>query len=181
MKERTAVDNRFKAIALGSVAALLLAAMLVASSGANAAPTQRAGMGVAVNVAKTKLGQIIVDARGHTVYLFEKDAKGRSACYGKCTTFWPPLLSTVKPTAGPGVKATLLGLVARKDGTHQVTYAGHPLYGFVNDKAAGQTTGEGIKAFGGGWDVLSPAGAKIEGAKSTSGSTSGGYGKGYGG
>ncbi len=115
-----------------------------------------------VKTGNSSLGRIIVDARGRTLYLFEKDSRRRSACSGACATYWPPLLTKTKPIAGRGTKQSLLGVIRRSDGTRQVTYAGHPLYRFVQDTKPGQTNGEGSQAFGAGWDALSPAGKKIE-------------------
>jgi predicted lipoprotein with Yx(FWY)xxD motif len=108
------------------------------------------------------LGRILVDSRGHTLYLFEKDRRGMSACSGLCTTYWPPLLTNGKSIAGKGVKRSLLGSIRRADGTRQVSYAGHPLYHFFGDTKRGQTNGEGLTDFGASWDALSPAGKKIE-------------------
>jgi len=71
-------------------------------------------------------------------------------------------LTRGKPVAGAGVKAKLLGVTKRKNGTHQVTYAGHPLYRYTADAKPGQTTGEGLNLFGGGWDVVAPSGKKID-------------------
>jgi predicted lipoprotein with Yx(FWY)xxD motif len=71
-------------------------------------------------------------------------------------------LTRGKPVAGAGVKAALLGVTRRKDGTRQVTYAGHPLYRYTLDTRAGQTTGEGSTLFGAGWDAVAPSGKKIE-------------------
>ena len=65
--------------------------------------------GATVNLHKTKLGAILVNSKGHTLYLFKKDRNGKSSCTGSCATFWPPLLAHGKPTAGSGVKAALLG------------------------------------------------------------------------
>jgi len=115
-----------------------------------------------VGVANSTLGRIVVDNKGRTLYLFEKDKNRRSACYGLCTTYWPPLLTHGKPVARTGVRQSLLGVTRRANGSEQVTYAGHPLYRFVEDRQAGQTKGEGLQEFGGGWEVLSPAGKKIE-------------------
>jgi predicted lipoprotein with Yx(FWY)xxD motif len=115
-----------------------------------------------VGVASSRLGRIIVDGKGRTLYLFEKDKRGRSACYGQCATYWPPLITHGKPVARPGVKRSLLGTTRRANGSQQVTYAGHPLYRFALDTKPGQTKGEGLNDFGAGWDVLSPAGTKIE-------------------
>jgi predicted lipoprotein with Yx(FWY)xxD motif len=98
----------------------------------------------------------------HTLYLFEKDRRGGSACAGLCTTYWPPLLTNGKSIAGKGAKRSLLSKIRRADGTHQVTYAGHPLYFFSGDARSGQANGEGLTDFGAGWYALSPAGKKID-------------------
>jgi predicted lipoprotein with Yx(FWY)xxD motif len=114
-----------------------------------------------VSTAKTGLGQILVDSRGRTLYLFGKDRNGKSACSGQCATFWPPLIAKGKPQVTGGAKASLLGTTKRADGRRQVTYNHHPLYTFVKDKAKGQTKGEGVTAFGGQWNAISRTGAKV--------------------
>jgi Secreted repeat of unknown function len=73
----------------------------------------------------------------------------------------PPLLTTGKPVAGPGVRASLLRTTKRKDGTLEVTYGGHPLYSFVTDRKPGDTTGQGLNQFGSPWWVLSAAGKEV--------------------
>ena len=87
----------------------------------------------------------------------------------------------MKPRPGKGVRASLLGLTKRTDGKRQVTYAGHPLYTFVGDKRATQTTGEGLTDFGAAWDVVSATGRAVEPTTSDSGGTGNGYGGSYGG
>jgi predicted lipoprotein with Yx(FWY)xxD motif len=129
-----------------------------------------------IAVANSGLGKILVDGRGHTLYLFQKDKRGKSACSGQCALYWPPLVTTGKPVAKSGAKTSLLGTVRRADGRLQVTYNHHPLYTFVQDTKRGQTTGEGLVEFGAEWDVLSPAGAKVE--ESGSAAPAGGYGGG---
>jgi predicted lipoprotein with Yx(FWY)xxD motif len=140
-----------------AAAALSAAALVAAAFGetSSAAPPQ-ASKGALVALGKTTLGTVLVDARGRTLYLFEKDKHGKSACYAACAAYWPPLLSTAKPRPGRGVRASLLALTKRTDGKRQVTYAGHPLYTFVGDTKTGQTTGEGLKNFGAAWDTLAP-------------------------
>ena len=108
-----------------------------------------------------KPGTILVDGNGKTVYLFVADKGTASSCYTSCATIWPPVLTTGAPIAGTGATASLLGTTTRTDGKVEVTYAGHLLYYFVQDKKAGDTTGQGINGFGGLWWVLSPAGAAI--------------------
>jgi predicted lipoprotein with Yx(FWY)xxD motif len=108
-----------------------------------------------------KLGQILVDDKGMTLYLFVADTGTASTCYTTCATIWPPVLTTGAPQPRTGAQASLLGTATRTDGKVEVTYAGHPLYYFVQDKAAGDITGQGINGFGGLWWVLSPAGAAI--------------------
>jgi predicted lipoprotein with Yx(FWY)xxD motif len=114
-----------------------------------------------VEVHSTSLGRILVNSRGHTLYLFKKDSRGKSACTGACAQFWPPLRASGAPTAGSGVSASKLGTIRRSDGKPQVTYKGHPLYTFVMDTKAGQTHGQGLTAFGGSWFTLSRAGNQI--------------------
>jgi predicted lipoprotein with Yx(FWY)xxD motif len=114
-----------------------------------------------VHIANSRLGRILVDGKGVTLYDFVKDKGTTSVCYGACAALWPPLITHGKPIAGPGVRASLLGTTKRKDGKLEVTYNGHPLYYFVTDRKPGQTTGQGVNQFGGPWWVLSPAGKEI--------------------
>jgi len=173
---------------LAGAAVIPLAALVVAGCGggsgnakASAAPPKTATVSVrtaTVRVANSRLGKILVDSRGHTLYLFKKDAARKSACFGACATFWPPLRANGKPTVGAGARASLIGTSARSDGARQVIYNGHPLYTFVMDKKAGDTNGEGKTAFGGRWFAVSAAGKQVSPKTvsrqaSTSGSASG--------
>jgi predicted lipoprotein with Yx(FWY)xxD motif len=120
---------------------------------------------VTVNAKAVSIGKILVDAKGRTLYLFEKDKdmKGKSACDNACAAEWPPLLTTGKPNAGPGVKAEWLGTITRPDGKVQVTYHNWPLYYFVDDKAPGDMAGQGVTAFGAKWYVVgAEKGEKLE-------------------
>jgi predicted lipoprotein with Yx(FWY)xxD motif len=94
-------------IAAAALAATVLGA--AALSDASSASPPRASKGALVALRTTTLGKVLVDARGRTLYLFEKDKRGRSACYGGCATYWPPLLSSAKPRPASGVRASLLG------------------------------------------------------------------------
>jgi predicted lipoprotein with Yx(FWY)xxD motif len=137
------------------------AAVVIAAIGAGLALAGRSDGGARVKLAKTSDGTILVDSKGITLYDFVKDKGTTSACYGACAALWPPLITTGKPVAGPGVRASLLGTTRRKDGKLEVTYGGHPLYYFVTDRKPGQTTGQGVNQFGGPWWVLSAAGKEI--------------------
>ena len=108
------------------------------------------------------LGKVIVDAEGMTMYDFHKDKGTTSACYGACAEAWPPLLTKGMPTTTGGAEASLIGVTKRKDGTEQVTYDGHPIYGFFEDKKPGETNGNDVDAFGGEWYALMPNGEEPE-------------------
>jgi predicted lipoprotein with Yx(FWY)xxD motif len=103
-----------------------------------------------------------VDGSGRTLYLFAADKAGMSTCYGNCASVWPPLLASGTPVAGTGLDQMLLTTAARKDGTVEVVYNGHPLYYFISDKQAGDTTGQAISSFGADWYALSAAGNKVD-------------------
>jgi predicted lipoprotein with Yx(FWY)xxD motif len=114
-----------------------------------------------IEVRRTGLGKILVDSSGRTLYLFKEDPQGRSRCSGNCAVNWPPLLTTGRPTAGSGIKASELATTRRSGGKTQVVYNGHPLYRFIGDRKPGSTTGEDLSAFGAFWFVVSPAGNEI--------------------
>ena len=118
--------------------------------------------GTTIKVASSRLGQILVDSSGRTVYLFLADSGTTSNCNSPgCVQNWPPVLTNGAPQAGSGVSASLLGTTSRKDGTTEVIYAGHPLYYFIADTQPGQVSGQGIDAFGAPWYVVSPSGMQI--------------------
>ena len=127
----------------------------------SAAPSPVA-TGTTIKTANSRLGEILVDANGRTVYLFVADMGTSSTCNSaSCVQNWPPVLTKGTPQAGPGAAASLLGTTTRRDGTIEVTYAGHPLYYFIADRQPGQVTGQGIDAFGGPWYVVAPSGKQI--------------------
>jgi predicted lipoprotein with Yx(FWY)xxD motif len=156
------------------LAAVVLAGCGGASTGSASSPTTANGRPATVGVASDgNLGKILVDSQGRTLYLFQKDDGTKSACYGACATAWPPLRASGKPTIGGGADASLVATAARSDGKPQVTYGGHPLYLYQGDQKPGDTNGQGLTAFGGGWFTLSPSGTQVAGKPSGSG---GGYG-----
>jgi len=103
-------------------------------------------------------GAYLVDAEGMSLYAFLRDTDGESACYDQCAAAWPPLLTEDAPVALDDVDGDLLGTTERTDGTTQVTYAGWPLYFFVQDEAAGDVAGQGVNDV---WYLVSPAGEVI--------------------
>jgi predicted lipoprotein with Yx(FWY)xxD motif len=156
-------------VALGAVIALAAAACggnssnnSSGSSGGSAAATTSGGAATTISVRTTKLGKILVDQQGRTLYLFEKDKSPTSTCSGACAAAWPPETSQGAPKAGSGTTAGWLTTTMRGDGSAQVVYHGHPLYRYAGDVKAGDTSGEGLDAFGAEWYVLSPAGTKVE-------------------
>jgi len=144
-----------------TIGALAAALSLTLASSIASASSGSARAGTKIGVASSQLGRILVDGRGRTLYLFAKDRNGKSSCYGLCAGYWPALTTKGRPTAISGARKTLLGTTRRRDGRLQVTYHGHPLYRFSGDSGAGQTSGEGLTDFGGGWWAVSPAGKKI--------------------
>ena len=124
----------------------------------------------------SKLGQILVDAQGRTLYLFEKDESDESYCSGKCAKVWPPYTTKGGPKAGKGAEASKLGTLKRDDGSTQVTYNGSPLYLYVSDKQAGEASGNELDQFGAEWYALRPSGDKAEGDKPAGESSGGGGG-----
>jgi predicted lipoprotein with Yx(FWY)xxD motif len=106
-------------------------------------------------------GSFLVDGQGRALYLWAADHGNSSTCSGECAQDWPPLITHGAPKAGDGVKASLLATTKRSDGSLEVTYAGHPLYTFEGDSAAGQSTGQGSTAFGAPWWVVTPDGTAI--------------------
>ena len=165
--------------------------LLVAVAGAGAAMAATASthsQAGTVRTAKSKtFGTILVAANGKTLYRYTLDTKGVNRCTGNaaCAKYWPQLLikPTVKPTAGTGASAALLGTIKAAHGMRQVTYAGFPLYIFSGDSAAGQTKGQGFEKQ---WYVVNTKGAFVKhavsggGTGTTGGSTSTSSGGGWG-
>ena len=163
-----------KRTALGATLAVALAAAGVAAAAAVAHQSSAASSATAgrVTLHKTKIGNVLATSSGRTLYLFMKDKNGKSACYGQCATYWPPLMKKGALRAGAGVKASLLGTTKRKNGKAQVTYKGHPLYLFKLDHAAGQIAGQRQNFFGGKWYAVSASGAANTKAPPAGGGTS---------
>ena len=99
-------------------------------------------------VVQTAVGPVLADRRGMTLYTFDNDKRGVSACYLKCAEAWPPF------RAGPRARrAGPWTIIVRRGGERQWAYKGRPLYTWIKDKGPGQTTGDGVK---GVWHVARP-------------------------
>jgi predicted lipoprotein with Yx(FWY)xxD motif len=133
-----------------------------ANSEASGGDQASGGDGVVAAAKNPDLGTILVDSSGFTLYDFHKDRGATSACYGGCAALWPPLTTSGAPRAMSGAEQSKLGTTKRKDGTMQVTYAGHPLYTYAADKEPGQANGNDIDDFGAEWYALQPSGEDPE-------------------
>ena len=160
--------------ALALPAAAALAAGCGAASTSSQTPHAADGRVPTIGVrADAGLGTILVDSGGRTLYLFRRDTPGRSVCAGACAAAWPPLRDTSAPLSGTGLRPSLVGLTRRSDGHRQVTYNGHPLYLFRGDTSPGDTSGQGVNAFGGLWYTLSASGEPVTGNSPTLGDGNG--------
>ena len=127
-----------RSLSTGLTAALFSAALATA---ALAAPP--------IKTSDTNKGPALTDTQGMTLYTFDKDSDGKSACNGNCTKNWPPLMAAAGDTS-----TGQYGVITREDGAHQWTYKGKPLYTWSKDTKAGETSGDG---FGNGvWHVAQP-------------------------
>jgi predicted lipoprotein with Yx(FWY)xxD motif len=144
------------------------------SASTSAAAGQAGGDNGTVDLAdNSALGaQILVDDKGQTLYLFEKDdTADESYCYDACAKAWPPLTTTGTVTVGSGLDASQLTTFKRDDGTTQAAYAGHPLYYYAGDSAPGDANGNGLDQFGAEWYAMDANGDTVEGGGSSGGDT----------
>ena len=149
--------TRFPLVAAVAVIAAAAIAVLVATSGAST-PKPAVAAASAISVKQTSLGPTLVDANGRTLYLFQADKPNLSTLSAAGQAIWPPFTATTKPQALAGAHAGQIGTVTQPAGATQITYNGHPLYYYVADHNAGQTTGQGLNQFGALLYALGPAG-----------------------
>ena len=142
----------------GTEAAMKSEDKMAADDAMKSDTAMRAGNGRLVKVVDSDYGPVIADGKGEALYLFDKEETKRSECFGECATAWPPVLTKGAPRAGTGAKAKLLGTTKRPNGKLQVTYAGHPLYYYVDD-SPGTILCHDVAEFGGLWLVVKPNGA----------------------
>jgi len=122
------------------VVTIAAATMVASAAFAQSAPTK---------IGDSAKGKVLTNSAGMTLYTFDKDSGGKSACNGGCPTNWPPLMATAG--AKPAGDYTI---ITRDDGTMQWAYKGHPLYNWKNDKAPGDITGDGF--LNGVWHIAQP-------------------------
>lgn len=160
--------QRFPILVAASVAVAFAAAGCGGTSksgpdtGGAAGSSSASGSPATVAIKDSKLGKILVDGSGRSLYLFEKDKGTKSSCFDACARVWPPFTTTGKPRVGTGASAQQLGTTTRKDGKTEVTYHGHPLYHYAADTGPGDTAGQKLNQFGAEWYVLSAHGDKVE-------------------
>lgn len=125
-----------------------------------------------------KLGVIVVNARGFTLYHLTSEKRGAIECNGACASFWLPVLVTgkSKPVLGKGVNRAKVGTVKRPNGKLQVTYNKFPLYRYYLDRKPGQAKGEAVTYGAGAWYAVSTSGRIVKAAPSTGGGGGGGGG-----
>jgi len=99
-------------------------------------------------VADTSKGKALVDAKGMTLYTFDRDAAGKSNCNGQCAQNWPPLMAEAGASASGD-----WSVITRDDGSKQWAYKGKPLYLWVKDSKPGEVTGDGVNNV---WHVATP-------------------------
>jgi predicted lipoprotein with Yx(FWY)xxD motif len=150
---------------------VLLAGLLLGAAGGGAAASAqsppavaRAASAAKVQLRRTSLGKILVNASGFTLYRFTIDPRNKDRCVtiSGCTQTWPPLTTSGRPIAGAGVKSSLLSTIKLPNGRQQVTYAGHPLYSYQPARERGETEYVGAIQFGGTWDAVNAAGKLVK-------------------
>jgi predicted lipoprotein with Yx(FWY)xxD motif len=145
-------------------AVFAFAAASPVDAGAHARQAAHAGRATTVELHHTNLGDILTTSSGFTLFEFSRDQHDRNSCVSLtgCPQAWPALQTSAKPTAGSGVRASLLSTIKLPGGAMQVTYAGHPLYLYSGDSRAGETGYVGVSAFGGVWDAMGSAGNTVK-------------------
>ena len=169
--------SRIRFVAVAALAALALAACSSSDKPAspNTTPTSTTagetsttagetsttaatGGAKTVSLASSKFGQIMVDSKGMTLYVLERDTPGKSTCTAGCLTIWPAAVAPASPTYGAGLTASMFSVITRDDGTKQLAVNGSPLYLFASDAKAGDVNGQGV----GGFYVVKADGTKYE-------------------
>jgi predicted lipoprotein with Yx(FWY)xxD motif len=123
----------------------------------DAAPARMSG--TQVTAGESDFGRILFDSKQQAIYIFERDGKNKSNCYGECAVAWPPVLTEGEPEAGRGIDRSLLATTERRDGKLQVTYAGKPLYYYAHEGPR-EVKCHNVNLNGGFWWVIGPDGTR---------------------
>lgn len=155
-----------------AVAGTSLALAALTACGESGSSGDLPALGSDLGTSSSPLGKIVVDGKGMTAYVFDKDSagSGKSACTGACAEEWPAITASSDKPKVDGVTGKI-GTITGADGARQVTLEGMPLYRYADDSDVGDTEGQGK---GGIWWVVSPAGEKISKTADTGGG-GGGY------
>lgn len=154
----------FKLRVLAFASVVLLAALGLVGTSAGQGRVA-AGKTVTISTKKLpKLGTVLVDAKGRTLYMFVPDKRKRVTCVRTCAAVWPPVVlpKGARAKAAGVAKARLLGSDVDPAGGRVVTYNRWPLYTYVADRAPGQANGQALNLNGGLWYVLSSSGKVIK-------------------
>jgi predicted lipoprotein with Yx(FWY)xxD motif len=131
------------------------------TAGENAGQSASKPRGAKITLGSSEFGRMLFNSRKQAIYIFERDQKNQSNCYGECAAAWPPVYTRGEPQAGNGVKASLLGTTKRRDGRLQVTYAGKPLYYYAHE-GPGEVKCHNVNLNGGFWWVVGPDGERLQ-------------------
>jgi len=113
--------------------------------------------GSVITTADSEFGEMLFDASGQAIYLFDKETSSKPDCYDACAEAWPPVLTEGDPQARGEVGGGLLGTTKRTDGSTQVTYGGHPLYYYAHE-GKNEVLCHNVSEYGGLWLVVTPEG-----------------------
>jgi predicted lipoprotein with Yx(FWY)xxD motif len=128
---------------------------------AAAAPPHPASAPAVLETVRTRLGVVLADRRGRTVYVFTADRPGHSVCTAGCLQFWPFVAAPATIRSGAASITARLGILDRADSGRQLTVDGYPIYTFAGDTGPGSTAGQGQRLDAGVWWALTAAGARI--------------------
>ncbi len=132
-----------------------------AGGGSDANDGAAKASGTTVRLDDSEFGRMLFDSKQQAIYIFERDERNKSNCYGECATAWPPVFTDGKPRAGDGVDGSLLGTTKRRDGKLQVTYAGKPLYYYAHE-GPGEVKCHNVNLNGGFWWVVGADGERLQ-------------------
>jgi predicted lipoprotein with Yx(FWY)xxD motif len=139
-----------------STLAVVVAAAAVWALGGGATAS---AAGTKITAASSRFGTMLWGPERQAIYVFERDGRNRSRCYGECVSAWPPVYTRGAPVPGSGVRRSLLGTTRRRNGRRQVTYRGRPLYYYAHEDAR-EVRCHDVFLNGGTWWVIGPDGRR---------------------